>query len=71
MEGKPWIRPPAVAGRFYPRDGDALAAEVAGFLTSPEAAARPATRAAAVMAPHAGYMYSGGVAGRVFAAVEV
>ena len=65
MEGKPWIRPPAVAGRFYPGDPEVLQRQVAGFLTaSPETAPE---RAAAVMAPHAGYMYSGGVAGRVFA----
>ena len=69
MEGKPWIRPPAVAGRFYPGDPDTLAQQVTGFL----AAGEPATPepAIAVMAPHAGYMYSGGVAGRVFGGVEV
>ena len=69
MEGKPWIRPPAVAGRFYPGDPDALARDVSAFLAADESAT--AAPAVAVMAPHAGYMYSGGVAGRVFAGVEV
>jgi MEMO1 family protein len=68
MEGKPWIRPPAVAGRFYPGDAKVLADQVTGFLA---AAHSTETRASAVMAPHAGYMYSGGVAGRVFAGVHV
>ncbi|HKE17368.1 MAG TPA: AmmeMemoRadiSam system protein B [Kofleriaceae bacterium] len=68
MEGKPWIRPPAVAGRFYPGDPDALVHQVNGFLAAADAHAAPAV---AVMVPHAGYIYSGGVAGRVFAAAVV
>jgi hypothetical protein len=72
MEGKPWIRPTAVAGRFYPGEAEELERQVTALLAAGEsAAARPAVRAVAVMAPHAGYMYSGGVAGRVFAGVEV
>lgn len=63
------IRQPAVAGRFYPADASRLAAEVQGFLT--DAHAERPRRAVAVMAPHAGYVYSGGVAGQVFAGVEV
>jgi AmmeMemoRadiSam system protein B len=69
MEGKPWIRPPAVAGRFYPREAETLEREVAGFLAA-GSAGEPAS-AFAVMAPHAGYMYSGGVAGSVFARIQV
>jgi len=63
------IRQPAVAGRFYPADASRLAAEVSGFLA--DAHAERSRRAVAVMVPHAGYVYSGGVAGRVFAGVEV
>ena len=70
------IRRPAVAGRFYPASADQLAREVASYLlpgagedAGPGAVTtRPAC---AVMAPHAGYVYSGAVAGRVFARVEV
>ena len=73
MEAKPWSRPPAVAGRFYPGDGAALSRQVDEFLAQGARAAgadRPSA-AVGVMAPHAGYVYSGQVAGRVFAAVEV
>jgi AmmeMemoRadiSam system protein B len=65
------IRQPAVAGRFYPADPIRLQREVGDLLrpgSSAQIAARPAV---AVMAPHAGYVYSGGIAGAVFAAVVV
>jgi AmmeMemoRadiSam system protein B len=62
-------REPAVAGRFYPGEPDRLRAEVARHLSSaPEEAP---VRAVGVVAPHAGYVYSGDVAGATFAAVEV
>lgn len=70
MTGAGVIRPPAVAGRFYPADRTAVRAEVDGFLRAGAPAAGP-RRAACVMAPHAGYVYSGAIAGRVFAAVDV
>jgi len=68
--GESWERPPAVAGRFYPGDAAELAREVEQHLAAGRAAtgAEPAP-ALALMAPHAGYMYSGGVAGQVFARV--
>lgn len=63
------IRNPAVAGRFYPDEPAALRREVERHLGEAGGAApRPAL---AVMAPHAGYVYSGGVAAQVFAGVEV
>lgn len=60
-------REPAVAGRFYPGRPDVLHAEVAALL----AAGGPPEDALGVVAPHAGYMYSGGIAGLVYAAVNV
>ncbi len=66
------IRPPAVAGSFYPADPRALRAMIESFL----AAARPALGRPvgpppkAVIAPHAGYVYSGPVAGTAFAALS-
>lgn len=62
------IRLPAVAGRFYPASADQLGRQVAGLLIPDAGAPR---MACAVMAPHAGYVYSGAVAGRVFANIEV
>jgi hypothetical protein len=62
------LRPPAVAGRFYPADPATLAREVEAHLGTATAKPRPRL---AVVAPHAGYVYSGKVAGAVFAATEV
>jgi AmmeMemoRadiSam system protein B len=62
----PAVRRPAVAGRFYPAKPEALARQLDQYLT-PEAPAREKTETAlGCMVPHAGYMYSGHVAGAVF-----
>jgi len=68
--GESWQRPPAVAGRFYPADAKELTRDVEKYLAAGRAGGEP-VRALALMAPHAGYMYSGGVAGQVFARVAV
>jgi len=60
-------REPAVAGRFYPGDAARLARDVTEMLGPPA----PAAPAVGVLAPHAGYMYSGGVAGATYARVDV
>ena len=65
------LRPPAVAGRFYPADPDDLRAEALAYLSQAGGANQPPVRAFGCLAPHAGYMYSGHVAGAVFARVEV
>jgi len=70
MTNQRTIRPPAVAGRFYPGDRSKLDREVSDFLDRGLGDTAPRV-AAGVMAPHAGYVYSGGVAGQVFARVEV
>ena len=63
------VRHPAVAGRFYPDDPDDLREEVRAYLSqTPE---RKPVRAVGCMVPHAGYMYSGHVAGAVFAGLEI
>ena len=59
------IRRTAVAGRFYPREPAALAAEVAGYLGRESPALVGAPKA--IIAPHAGYIYSGPIAGSVYA----
>ena len=58
------VRPPAVAGLFYPRDPGELRAEVEALLAAaePPAGAAPA----ALVAPHAGYVYSGPIAASAF-----
>jgi MEMO1 family protein len=62
------LRPAAVAGLFYPGNPEALREAVAGHLAAARAVAPGAVRA--VIAPHAGYHYSGPVAGSAFAAVQ-
>ncbi len=64
------IRHPAVAGRFYPGESTALRAEVRSYLSQKETAQKPA-RAVGCIVPHAGYVYSGHVAGAVFRELEV
>jgi AmmeMemoRadiSam system protein B len=63
------VRHPAVAGRFYPHDPEVLREEVHTYLS--QAPGRKPVRAIGCIAPHAGYMYSGHVAGAVFAGVEI
>lgn len=60
------VREPAVAGQFYPGTRDALRASVKDMTSE-----GPVHRAIGVMVPHAGYMYSGTVAGSVFGGVEL
>lgn len=60
-------RPPCVAGRFYPGEKEALKKAVEGLLGLPG----PKEIAASIIAPHAGYMYSGAVAGAVYSAVNI
>ncbi|MBU4236585.1 MAG: AmmeMemoRadiSam system protein B [Proteobacteria bacterium] len=61
------IRTPAVADRFYPGNPEILSREIQELTQS----ATPAQKAHAVVSPHAGYMYSGAVAGETFAQVRV
>src|SRR5215218_1174668 len=62
-------RLPAVAGQFYPADPDRLRAEVSMLLAAAPRAA-PSGRSKAIIAPHAGYRYSGQIAAAAFATLE-
>lgn len=59
-------RKPCVAGRFYPDDPALLKSAVEKFLVKSDK-----ERAIAVIAPHAGYVYSGAVAGQVYSSVII
>ncbi len=61
------IREPAVAGQFYPADPEVLRKKISSFLEQRE----PLLEAKGVVAPHAGYVYSGVVAGAVYSAVRI
>jgi hypothetical protein len=58
-------RRPAVAGAFYPREARALQAEVEAYLAAVRATAEAAPKA--IIAPHAGYIYSGPIAASIYA----
>lgn len=58
-------RKPSVAGYFYPKDPDALQ-EMIKEMVDPGADKK---KAVCVISPHAGYVYSGKVAGSVFSSV--
>jgi len=63
------IRFPAVAGRFYPDDPAELRSALDSFLaTNIE---NKKARALACLVPHAGYIYSGRVAGEVYRRMEI
>jgi len=67
--GGPGVRPAAVAGSFYPGDPEELTALVdllleRARLRAPESGV--ATAPVALVAPHAGYVYSGGVAASAY-----
>jgi len=61
------VRHAAVAGQFYPRSRQALLGEIESYFL-PDAQALPAL---GCVAPHAGYMYSGHVAGAVYSQIEI
>jgi MEMO1 family protein len=62
----PAVRPPAVAGMFYPEAPTLLAAEVRAYLGAATRASQAAVRPRALIVPHAGYVYSGGVAASAY-----
>ena len=59
------VRQPVVAGRFYPGNPEVLRKVVREFLTASEESALPgrSRKAWGCMLPHAGYVFSGAVAG--------
>src|SRR5438552_350278 len=61
------IRQPAVAGRFYSSDPEELAASVSAFM-EPKVSR---IHAIGAVIPHAGYMYSGHVAGAVYSRLDL
>lgn len=60
------VRPPAVAGSWYPGSRGALEREIDGLLAA--AAPPPPLEPVALVAPHAGLIFSGGVAAHAYRA---
>ena len=66
------LRTPAVAGRFYPGRAEELLREIQGYTSSGKTPVETGRIAAiGCVAPHAGYIYSGGVAGAVYSRLEI
>jgi MEMO1 family protein len=63
------VKKPYAAGGFYPSDAAELGSLVDGYIAGPPAAA-DSGRPLALIAPHAGYTYSGATAGRAYALVR-
>ena len=61
------VRDPVVAGRFYPSDFEELERMLSMFCVKRE----KRIRAKAIIVPHAGYVYSGAVAGLTYGSVEI
>jgi len=61
------VRPPAVAGTFYPGARDALDAQLSQLLGAVKTPEGPCPKA--LIVPHAGYVYSGPIAASAFALV--
>jgi AmmeMemoRadiSam system protein B len=61
------VRPPAVAGLFYPGDPVELRDVISEYLAQAPTTAGPAPKA--LIVPHAGYIYSGGIAAAAYSQV--
>ena len=62
------VRPPAVSGLFYPAERDVLQQQVTDYLDQAGTQQTPPPKA--LIAPHAGYPFSGAVAGEAYAPVR-
>jgi hypothetical protein len=60
-------RPAAVAGMFYPGEPSALAAEITCYLAEAPGPVEGSRPPKAIIAPHAGYVYSGPIAAQAYA----
>ncbi len=60
------LRPPAVAGSFYPNERGELERQIAGFLAQAFRPSDDGPVPKALIAPHAGYIYSGPVAANAY-----
>ena len=61
------IREAVVAGAFYPGDKDSLKQMLGDFINQEETK----VKALGIVSPHAGYIYSGKTAGKVFSKIEI
>lgn len=60
-------REPVVAGMFYPSDPTVLQTQLGQYILDQQ----PKEKAIGIVSPHAGYMYSGACAGKVFGKIVI
>ena len=61
------LRQPAVAGQFYPGSASQLRSSLGEMIDESE----EKIRVKGIIAPHAGYMYSGGIAGKLYGRIKI
>lgn len=61
-----FVREPAWAGSFYPSNAEELTGMIRGLMEEGEAVPLQRKRIAGIIAPHAGYVYSGRTAARAY-----
>ena len=64
------VRPSILAGTWYPGDPQRLRKQVEEFLADVDDVAAPTGTPVIALAPHAGYEYSGAVAGKLFGLLQ-
>jgi AmmeMemoRadiSam system protein B len=64
-----WVRPPAVAGTFYPDDPARLSSQIETMLADADPGTGAPGWPRALIAPHAGYVYSGPIAASAYARI--
>lgn len=69
-DGLQRVRKPAVAGIYYPGGATQLANTVDDYVKRAPAPTEPVGKLRALITPHAGYRYSGAVAGHAFAQLK-
>ena len=69
MNKSGWVRKPAIAGLFYPADPHVLQSDILTMLETSRRAVRE-DLPRALVAPHAGYPYSGPVAASAYSQLE-
>jgi AmmeMemoRadiSam system protein B len=64
------LRPAALAGQWYRANPQNLSDEVSGYIAAADRQPAPHGQVIGLIAPHAGHIYSGPVAGHAFATVQ-
>ena len=64
------LRPPAVSGLFYPASPEALRDTIHSLFLPLSVSEQDSASCHAIVSPHAGYMYSGGIAAQAFLSLK-